>query len=176
MTPWSQADYFRVAQALYQQAWQELFEAQNVYAIDFQMDCAEIEQSLFSEVVLNSFRVIQMGEEETRVEYHNRISPSDHIVFTSRQEYNPNFEKKKPLDLTQYRITVEEIIQIAEKNGGAEKRLLYENDCKINALAPGLKGKGWVVSYKNDNDGWWRIFEITIDPQTGAFEVLYPKP
>jgi len=176
LTPWSQADYFRFAQALYQESWQEPFEAKNIYFMNFEMDCAEIEQGLFSYVILNSFEIIQTGEEETRVEYHNVISPSRHWVSASRGEYTPNIQKKEPLDLTRYRISAEEIVQIAEKNGGAERRLLYENDCKINALAPGLKGKGWVVSYKNDNDGWRRIFEITIDPQIGAFEVLHPKP
>ncbi len=141
------------------------------------MDCEEIEQGLFSEGEIYSFKVIQTGKEETRVEYRNFILPSDHSVKTSRGEYTPNIQKKEPLDLTRYRISAEEAIQIAEKNGGVERRLQYGNDCKINAFASGLKDTGWEVYYKNNRDNWWHtIFMVTIDPQTGSFEVLHPKP
>jgi len=174
---WSQEDYFRVAQALYKQAWQEPFEEQNVYYMYFRMNCAEIEQGLFSGGELYSFKVIQTGEEETRVEYRNFISPWNHSVRAFKGEYTPNITKWEPLDLTQFQISAKEAIQIAEKNGGAEKRLKYENDCKINATAMGSKGNVWEVTYKNNRDDWWyTIFKIAIDAQTGAFEVLYPKP
>ncbi len=174
---WSQEDYFRVVQALYQQIWQEPFESQNLNYMNFRMNCAEIEQGLFSWAKLDSFKVIQTGKEETRIEYNNFITPSDHDLITSRVEYTPNINKWEPLDLTQFQISAKEAIQIAEKNGGAEKRLKYENDCEINVVAIGTKGNVWDVSYRNNRDDWWyTIFKIAIDAQTGSFEIWRPKP
>ncbi len=174
---WSQTDYFRVAQALYQQAWQEPLEAQNIYYMSFRTNCAEIEQGLFSWAKIDSFKVVQTGKEETRIEYRNSIWPSNHSVTAFKWEYTPNINKWEPLDLTQFQISAKEAIQIAEKSGGAEKRLKYENDCRITAIALGSKGNVWDVSYRNNRDGRrYTIFNIAVDAQTGSFEVLHPKP
>ena len=174
---WDQADFLQIAQAFYKQFWQEPLGEQNVYNLSFDLDCAKIKQGVFSEAEILSFKVIGNGEEETRIQYRIRIVPSENLVYTSKAEYRPNLNAKEPIDLSQYRITAEAALQIAEKNGGAEKRLEFENDCRISALAPGPKGKGWRVLYQNNQDQWWTLFfEIAIDPQTGAFEVLYRKP
>ncbi len=173
---WSQADYLRIAKAIYQQAWQESLEAQDIYSMTFKMDCEEIEQGLFNEAEIISFIVLPTDKEETRREFHTYIRPPDQYVFTMKEDYTPNIQVKTPINLAQYRISAEEAVQIAEQNGATERRLKFGNDCTINVLAPGSVRKGWSVSYSNNKDGRWDvIFEIAINPFTGDIEILNPK-
>lgn len=173
---WHQADYFRVAKALHQQSSQESLGEQNLYSISFTMDCAEIEQGTFRDATFSYFKTITNGKEETRVEYSIVIKPSENLVRTYKSEFTPNIKTKEPLNLTQNRISAEEALQIAEKNGGAEKRLSYKNNCEIYSRAPVSDANGWEVSYSNNRDGIWQtIFEIAIDSQGGTFKVLFPK-
>jgi len=173
---WHQADYFRVAQALHQQSRQEALGEQNLYFMSFTMDCAEIEQGTYTDATFSSFKIITNGKEETRVQYSIVIKPSENLVRTYKGEFTPNIKIKEPLNLTQYRISAEEALQIAEKNGGAEERLSYKNNCEIYSRAPVSDANGWEVSYSNNRDQMWRtIFDIVIDSQSGTFKVLFPK-
>ncbi len=173
---WSQADYLRIAQALHEQAWGEPLGAKNLFNVSFDMDCADIERGTFSDATFDSYTIIQTVEEETRIEYWILITPLKNSVSTSKQEFRPNVHSLKPIDLEQYRITAEEALQIAEKNGGSEKRLEVDNACEIDALAPGPDIKDWRIIYVNVPNLIKRLFEIAIDPQTGEYRVLYPKP
>jgi hypothetical protein len=54
------------------------------------------------------------------------------------------------------------------------------NDCRISAITPGAGDKAWRIIYvhfagERDHIGSI-IFKIDIDPQTGEYEVKYPKP
>lgn len=173
---WQQADYFRVAQALHQQSRQEPLGEQNLYSMSFTMDCAEIEQGTFRDATFSSFTTIANGNEETRVEYSIVIKPSENLIRTYKGEFTPNLKTKEPLNLTHYRISAEEALQIAEKNGGGEVRLSYKNICEIYLRAPVSNARGWEVSYSNNRSGIWQtIFDISIDSESGTFIVLFPK-
>ena len=169
---WHQADYFRIAQTLFQQSWHEPFEALNLYSMYFSLSCTDTQRGAFNEAHFLSYKVIENGKEDTRIDAHTYIYPSYHQVVTFKGEYTPDTKKYEPIDLMRYRISAEEALQIADKNGGAEKRLKYENDCEISIIAPGGSNKGWNVTYSHNQDKWWDvIFEIYIDPETGEFTV-----
>lgn len=172
---WSQADYFRIAQTLHQKIWSVPLGAQTLYNGHFQMNCTGVQQVAYNGAIFNSFQMVRSGEEEIRIEYAISIFPSHNEVRTTKLEFKPSTGTYKPIDLAQYRITAEAALQIAEKNGGMEKRLGVQNTCQIDLFAPGPDGKGWDVSYRDKQDNYERYFEIAIDPQTGEFKVLYPK-
>lgn len=173
---WTQADYFKIAQAFHENIWHEVLGAQNLYNVSFSMACSNIEQGGFGKAIFYSFKVIQTGKEKTRVEYSLGIYPSDNLVYTTKAEFSPNIKTLKPIDIESYRISAGGAVQIAEKNGGAEKRLEYGNACQIDVLAPGPDGKGWQVLYLNIHKLIESYFEIAINPQTGEFKVLTSKP
>ena len=171
---WGQADYFRIAQALFRQIWQEPYEEQNISYMDFSMDCSDIEKGLFfSDAILMSYKLKQSGKEESRVEYQLDISPSRSYLFISKGEYVPNINKKKPINLNRHKIPVEEALQIAEKNGGVAIRSNYRNECIINATMRWWDDKGWDVYYRVMKDDFWQeVYEIRIDPETGIFKII----
>jgi hypothetical protein len=167
-----QEDYYRVAQAFSRKYWQEPINESNLYVISFQMDCSDATRGIFTEAGFESFYIVGEGEEETRIEYSITIRPKIGILEAIRKEYRPNVYSWYSMGYENYIITAEEALQIAEQNGGAEKRVEIKNACYIDVLAPGRDGKGWRVIYGNlDRIGTY--FEIAIDPQDGSFRILY---
>ena len=165
---WSQEDYFRVAQVLHQQLWQVSLNTYNYYTV-FSVDCSDVENGAFSEAEFFSNQVIQSVEGEDRIEYHITINPTGDWVNALKKELSPNLHFVEPINLDDYRITAEEALQIAEENGGFDKRLEYDNTCYIDVYAPGSNFNGWHVSYYNKNSVQ-RIFKVVIDPQTGGIQ------
>ena len=92
----------------------------------------------------------------------------------------------KSLELDKIKInSVETALLAAEENGGREARSSVKNECRITLLlAPDrLKydflshpftqyGWGWSVIYWPNESNADPIFEITIDPYTGKYEIL----
>lgn len=172
LVSWSQDDFFRIAQALHQKVWNLPIGEQTLFSVTFSIDCSNVEQGAFDAAIFRTFQVIQIGEEKTRVEYTVSIFPSNNEVRTSKLEYYPSLGDYKPIDLTMYHISAEMALQIAERNGGAENRLEARNACLIDALAPGPDGKGWRVIYVNSHNKLETLYEVAINPETGAFNVM----
>jgi hypothetical protein len=174
---WSQKDYLRVLRVIFLDLWHESLDLQQIYSMAFRLKCSEIGQGLFSEADFYSYYVIKGGKGDTRRQFYTDILPSAQIVYTSKREFTPNIYAETPIDLTSYRVSPEEALGTAEKNGGAKNRLKYKNDCAIQVDTPGTAGKGWLVTYEHNQGGlWYDFFEFTVDPRTGAYEVVYSKP
>lgn len=172
---WNQADYLRIAQVLHEQSWGIPVRDQNMDSMLFRVDCADIDRGTFTYASFDFFQIIRTEEEETRIEYTISIRPSENSVYTSKQEFGPNMQIMKPIELERYRITAEQALRIAEEKGGSEKRLEIENDCYIDALAPGPDHKGWRILYGNSMDNINFLLEIAVNPQTGDYKILFPK-
>ncbi len=170
---WTQADYLLVAQAVQQDVWRESLGSLDLYYAIFTMDCSDAKLGTFNMVDFVLYKLIKAEDVETRVQYHITIIPSENYLYTSRAEYYPNVSVIEPTALSQYQITAEKALQIAEMNGGVEKRSEYEKSCMITGIVNGLDG--WTVSYQTRNEYRWAvIFEIEIDSQTGSFKVTRP--
>lgn len=173
---WNQADYFRIAQVLHEQTWGVSVEDQNLENMSFGMDCADVERGIFNFADFDFYQIIQAEGEETRIEYTIVIRPSEGLIYTSKREFRPNMQIMKPVEIGRYNITAEEALGIAEKNGGSEKRLEVGNACNLDVLAPGPDYKGWRILYGDAYDNIKTLLEIAVDPQTGKYKALYPKP
>lgn len=173
---WSQDDFFRIAQTLHERSWGESLGSQNLDFMLFNMNCLDIEQGPFSDAELKFFKIIKTKEEDIRIDYHMYILPQRNLVIASKAEYEPNIYNLKPINLAEYHITAEEALQIAEKNGGSEKRLEVDNNCKIKAIADGYESNVWSIRYVHILNIMDSFFTVAVDSQTGKFKVVYPKP
>ncbi|MBN1372453.1 MAG: hypothetical protein JW987_10995 [Anaerolineaceae bacterium] len=169
---WSEGDFFKVAHLLHQQSAQEPFEAYNLYSMHFSMDCDDIEQGAFSYASFSFFTLVGSDEQEVRAENTIAVNLTDSWVATYQAEYYPNIRKRKAIDLAGHEISAEAALQIAEMNGGAEKRLEFGNACLIDALTPAAEGEGWKILYVNSKNTLESILEIFIDAKTGVFEIV----
>lgn len=166
---WSQADYFRIAQALHEFVWNESWDGWALDKLLFRLDCAEVSRGP-QRAHFTFFRVIHTREQESRLERDLWIEPFTNSASWHEVEYYPNVLDAQGIDLSQIKIPVESALRIAEQNGGAAVRSEVEDACRIYLiLAPGSKYNGWQVAYSGYDPKYnapTNLFEIRIDPFT----------
>ena len=76
------------------------------------------------------------------------------------------------VDLTSYKITADDALQVAEENGGKEARSRVKNDCRILIRTPNHENDDrWDVSYYFGVN-----FEMLVDPYSGQYQFSTPSP
>jgi hypothetical protein len=159
---WNQADYFRIAEALHEYVWGETLENWNLYYMSFSLDCNEFNDG-FQRVQFKYFTNVKTSDRESRIVHNIELDPRNKIVNVGETVYYPKLINWKTIDLTNVKISASEALQIAEQNGGYNKRLAAGNDCAISATISrdAIEYDGWIVLYSPS------VFSDTIDPATG---------
>ena len=164
---WHQADYFYIANAVYKGVLGKTLQGWQLSGMDFDLACSQI-QNGFQNGRLRFFSVIKDGDLEARLTRFIDIDPSDNFVHVSETKYSPKLIDLKSNDMTQLKISADQALQIAESNGGEEKRASLNNACSIS-LALNLDRRDrwyWDVFYTRSDDRT-SFFDIQIDPYTG---------
>ena len=89
--------------------------------------------------------------------------PRKNLVAVWETEYYPILKDWESIDLSKVKISADQGLQIAEKDGGQDKRIAVDNACDI-AIAISrdtVVYDGWIVAYSPS------IFLDEIDPLTG---------
>jgi hypothetical protein len=165
---WSQADYFYIANALYEGAVGKTLLGWQLGGVDFSLTCSQI-QNGFQNGRFHFFSVIKVDDEDSRLERFIDIDPRHNFVNASESKYFPNLVDSKSIDMAGLKISAEQALQIAESNRGQETRQSVGNDCHIDLfLSPRSRNtKGWKVMYHQNDD---KLFEIQIDSYTGEID------
>jgi len=169
---WLQADYLYIANMLYKGFLGKTLQGWQLSSMDFSLGCSDI-QNGFQNGRFTFFKVVKEKEQESRIVRPIDIDPRGNFVHTTEWEYYPNLVNLEIIDLAKLKISADLAHQIAESNGGEEKRELVENACNISVgLYPNSSSyKGWEVSYTRKDDRT-SFFHIQIDPYTG--EIHFP--
>lgn len=157
---WDQADYFQIAEALHELVWGESLETWKLYRMNFTLGCDQVDTGLqYAQFVF--FTVI--NGQKTRVEHFIEIDPSRKFAQAMETKYDPNLANWKAIDLSKVKISAREALQIAEKDGGLEKRTAAKNECSVSVgiSRDTVIYDGWLVDYSPS------IFLDKIDPATG---------
>lgn len=159
---WKQADYFQIANALHEFVWGESLKTWNLYRMSFSLSCDQIDIGLqYGQFAF--FKVINLDGQETRVEHFIEIDPARNFAQAIETNYYPNLEDRKAIDLANIKIFASEALQIAENDGGYEKRMAVKNACGISVgmSRDTVVYDGWLVIYSPS------VFTDKIDPVTG---------
>ena len=164
---WSQADYLRIVEALFEHVFGETLDGWYLNSMDFSSGCTEVDMGLQQ----GGFRLYKnetTPEGEIRVERSIDIDPRSNSIFILELEYSPRLVDWGKVDLGAIRYPAIEALRIAEREGGQEKRLAVQNNCYVDLL---------LVSDAPRNRGWWhiwywahdegKVFEIWVNPMTG---------
>lgn len=180
---WNQKDYFKTTDALHQFVWKESLKDWNLIRASFDIDqCKDV----FSGIDNADFSFYQRRTGLNDV-HGFWIRPLYGVVHAGN-EYSHDSgwtAKWKSIDLNKTKInSVDVALQVAEENGGKEARSVAKNECHISLLlAPDRfeydilshpfthYGWGWSVIYWPNESNADPIFEITIDPYTGKYEI-----
>ena len=164
---WSQADYERIVQALFRIVFQESLENWKLVDIVLDVDCANVDRGTYTDAQFRFFKIIHTRQEESKIERNILILPLKRLVSWDDQEWYPKVTDWTPLNLAQFKISAEEALQIAEKNGGSEARGAVENACTITTAAGLVRLKGWNTFYTPSDNNLKTLFDVDIDPVSG---------
>jgi hypothetical protein len=164
---WSQADYFHIAEALFQFAWNETLKKWSLDRMAFGMDCQDANYGpQYADFTF--YKVEQSDGKESRLVRRIYILHQEKTVWWTEIEYFPMLADWGNIDLTKTKISVNDAFQIAERNGGYRARLGVENNCKVTAFLPIWGYDGWNITYT----GLDKLFDINIDPLSGEYKIL----
>jgi hypothetical protein len=168
---WRQADYFYIANAVHEGVLGKTLLGWQLSSMGFALGCSQV-QNGFQNGRFRFFSVIKDGDQEARLERFIDIDPSNNFVNVSETKYSPNLVDLKSIDMAQLKVSADRALQIAESNGGEEKRASVKNACSISlALTLDRTNKWyWDVFYTRHDDRTL-FFDIQIDPYTGEIHV-----
>jgi hypothetical protein len=136
----------------------------------YSLDCAEVTNGPQSAFFMY-FKVITNDTSKSRIERYITIDPAKQGITTAETRITPARPGNESIEVGELKLTADDILQIAEDNGGFVARNAIQNDCQINfVLSPNAIYPGWRVDYSNSSDPYIISFEI--DPQTGLAIML----
>lgn len=168
---WLQADYFYIVNTLYENVLGKTLQGWNLNSMDFRLGCSKI-QNGFQNGRFEFFKIVKEKEKESRVSRFIDLDPRGNFVHIKESEYYPTLGEWEVIDIEKLTVSADLALQIAESNGGSEKRLSVGNVCNISlGLFPdNASYKGWEVIYTRSDDRT-EIFRIQIEPITGEIQV-----
>lgn len=166
---WIQKDYMQIAAALFKVVWEETLDEWELNSLHFRLGCDNTENG-FQQASFSLFKVVKIHEKPSRIERKISINLGNNSVSILEYEYYPKVTDWPSAKFSQLKISADDALLIAEKNGGKEKRLVVENKCDIVILlSPGSASfDGWLASYIQD--GSTNLFRLEIDPLTGKYK------
>jgi hypothetical protein len=170
---WTQEDYLLIAEALHKEVWGETLEGWKLNKMGFGLACNEVERG-FQNGSFEFFRVVNRGDREVRIVHFMAIDASDKFAYTREREYDPKVRDWSVIPIGENTLTASDILEIAETNGGSEKRLSVDNACEIDLIISphSVSFEGWLVEYTRDQEVK-PFLEVEIDPATG--EIIRSK-
>jgi len=165
---WSQEDYITIAGSIHKLAWNEELHDWKINSILFYLQCKEVSYGSQS-VYFTYFKVIENDKEENRLVHNIVIQPQEKIVGAWFEKYSRLTATWEEYKISEFNITSDEALLIAEDNGGKLYRENNNNDCSISISLnrKNRNNKDWAVTYYGDSYN----FEIIIDPKTGEYRL-----
>jgi hypothetical protein len=169
---WLQADYFYIATVLYERVLGKSLQGWQLHDMDFRASCENIDEG-FQNGRLDFLNVINENDVQVLNSRLIDIDTRGNFIYVKEWKYSPNSGNSIAIDLNGLKVSAEQAFQIAERNGGREKRQSVHNACEITiGLSPGSANyRGWLVTYTRVDTGDF-LFRIQIDPVTG--KIYYP--
>jgi hypothetical protein len=163
---WTQVDYLYIVQAVFEHVWGEPLNGWHLNNMGFSLSCTNIDIG-FQNGDFRFFKNTNTRERESRIMRFINIDPRSKSIHIWESEYYPRLVDWSSIDLAQNRFSADDALNIADSNGGREKRLSVKNMCDISlSLSPDLpRYNGWEVFYATKEDA--KFFRIQVDPITG---------
>ena len=169
---WLQADYFYIANTLYNGVLGKTLEGWQLNSMDFRLGCSKIRNG-FQNGRFYFFKEVKVKEQVGRILRFIDIDLRGNFIHAKEWELYPSLVNLEIINLANLKISADHALQVAENNDGEEKRQGVGNACNISlTLAPdNASYRGWEVIYTRSDDRT-AFFHIQIDPITG--EIHFP--
>lgn len=161
---WSQTDFLKISDALFQFVWEEGLAEWKLYQMDFIRDCQDDPLGFDS----GTIAYYKEGDESYTMRDVQIVPLSSLVTWGETWSY-PRSVRLKGIDLERAVVSADDVLSLAENNKGREARLAVRNECRILlSLVPDGEYDGWAIVYVDNNAS--HIFRMKVDPYTGKIE------
>jgi hypothetical protein len=163
---WTSKDYFLIADQFNEVISDEPLNTWQFHSASFSMDCEDFQYGFQGA----SFDIVKYTPPNTRIERSIWIYPfEDHVAWLETAYENEY--SYEVFELSQINISPEEVMKIAEDQGGKKFRVSENNNCRIVIdIIAGIRDGNWQVTYTSDNNQ----YVIDINKETGEYKVVEP--
>jgi len=162
---WSIQEYIFIAQSVNELIWGNSLTNWELNMVRGDWHC----EYYYSGPQSAEFRLFRIGGNNEKSRYVSTIEiiPRRSLVTWHKEEHFPVILNWKNIDMNKIDISMEEAVEIAEKNGGYEARTNVKNECSITAILNPESPiyHGWIVSYRKDYGERFELYHI--NPKTG---------
>jgi hypothetical protein len=174
---WSQAEYLKIVNTLSREVWHEPLDSKkwNVLVLEMMQNCVDNPQGFYNFEIIyfknSSFGFLDRQYPVRRVEVISR----DGLVRWGDKTFSdailPGWYK---VTLNDLKVTADDVLSIAESNGGSTARRQHNNECTISIRLnnyPRVEANtnnNWLVDY--DSTDFSDIFQIWINPLSGKIQ------
>lgn len=159
---WTQADFLRVASALSQKIWNEPLDLDGwaIYSFYFIGECSDNFDG-FDDFHIVYYKTVKTGWETVYSARYLTLTPWRGTVrWAGDGEFSELFIFPwGNIELTKFKTTAEQAVQIANKNGGK----VNQDRCRIRA---DIRDGDWRIEYETDTG----LVDIFINPFTGEVD------
>lgn len=171
---WHQSDYLKIASALHQFVWNDNLENWHLYRMSFSRGCQD-DPAGFNSGEITYFKAIH-GPFNYTTHVMDIYPVGGGVSWGGGANFPRPLSGWKSIDVKKLEVNADEVLQMAEENGGRDARLKVENVCEIDViLSPNTdSGNVWRVTYFSDllPTGNSIIFKMHADPYTGEYKIL----
>lgn len=165
---WSQREFETIRLSFIEQVLRDAPERWEMAHMTFRLDCRDVGVGKQVGVFL-MFRNSGDFLHKARVERHLGVFPQDRVItYWEVLEEVPELQPLTAIDMKRVKISADQALQIAERNGGSAKRGEVRDDCGIDVYMLGWQGNQWRVEYtyllsaKRSE-----TFRVIVDAETG---------
>jgi hypothetical protein len=163
---WTEKDYYFISHAMYKQIFNENPSGWNLRHASFHLDCSEIlDGPQLGVLVFN--KITNIRDQASLIERRVYIDVSKNNIHVIETEYYPNLLSNYSTIKTETNLTFKEVLEIAEKHGGAGIRKNSSDNCQVSVEIFG-GNDNWRVTYVDV----LTLFEISINVNSGNFKVI----
>jgi hypothetical protein len=169
---WHQADYFYVANTLYEGVLGKSLQGWQLSSMSYSLACSQI-QNGFQNGRFMFFNVVKENNQEASLTRFIDIDLRFNFAHVSEEQYSPKVDWT-PIPINENILSAEEALQRAEDAGGEETRSSVSNNCSISLqlthdFSLWNKKWWWWVNYsgRDDKGRPISIFTVELNPYTG---------
>lgn len=158
---WDQSKYLTIVDAFHKFVWNESVDNWILNSMSFSQSCDQVGRG-FQNASFSFIKNDGSGKKDSVIEHQIDIYPNRKLINSWEFLHDTAAFRNRSIQ-TISKLTANDTLTIAERNGGLEARTKINNSCEISVLlSPNARGNlQWTVLYSPE------ILSVTIDPVSG---------